>query len=122
NSESFTQKKLYLLRNKSKTGMGFFEAANFYPDFVMWIVENDKQFITFIDPKGIMMLEKNLNNPKIEFYKAIKDIQERLRISVIDKEIILNSFIMSGTSAANASMQYGKKKIEFENKNVFFLE
>lgn len=122
NNESFTHKKMYLLRNKSKTGMGFFEAANFYPDFVMWIVENDKQFITFIDPKGIMMLDKNLKNPKIDFYKVIKDIQERLRMPGIDTEIILNSFIMSGTSAANASMQYGKKKIDFESKNVLFLE
>ena len=27
-------KSLYLLRNKSKVGMGFFEAGNFYPDYI----------------------------------------------------------------------------------------
>lgn len=122
NINFFTDKSLYLLRNKSKTGMGFFEAANFYPDFVMWIVEGDEQFITFIDPKGVMMLEKNLNNPKIEFHSVIKDIQARLQTSPIDQKIVLNSFIMSGTPAAEATLQYGKKKVEFENKNVLFLE
>jgi len=54
--------------------MGFFEASNFYPDYIMWITEIDKQYITFIDPKGIRMLERNINNPKIQFYKTIKEL------------------------------------------------
>jgi hypothetical protein len=41
----------------------------------MWIAEDDKQYITFVDPKGIMMLEKNINNPKIQFYKTIKGLR-----------------------------------------------
>lgn len=31
----FDDKSLFLLRNKSKVGMGFFEAVNFYPDFIL---------------------------------------------------------------------------------------
>lgn len=122
NPSIFVDKRMYLLRNKSKVGMGFFEAGNFYPDYIMWIAENDKQYITFIDPKGIMMLDKNINNPKILFYKTIKDLETRLQPSCSDIEIILNSFIMSGTSAADAISFYGVKKVEFESKNVVFLE
>jgi hypothetical protein len=122
NASVFVDKRLFLLRNKSKVGMGFFEAGNFFPDFIMWIVENDKQHITFIDPKGIMMLDKNINNTKIEFYKTIKVLETRLQPSCTDKKIILNSFIMSGTSAADATSFYGIKKVEFESKNVVFLE
>ncbi|MFZ5945055.1 MAG: DEAD/DEAH box helicase family protein [Bacillota bacterium] len=122
NPSAFTEKRMYLLRNKSKVGMGFFEAGNFYPDYIMWIAEDEKQYITFIDPKGIMMLERNINNPKIQFYKTIKDLEARLQPTCTDKQIILNSFIMSGTSAADASAFYGVKRQEFESRNVLFLE
>ena len=122
NPSAFTEKRMYLLRNKSKVGMGFFEAGNFYPDYIMWIAEDEKQYITFIDPKGIMMLERNINNPKIQFCKTIKDLEARLQPTCTDKQIILNSFIMSGTSAADASAFYGVKRQEFESRNVLFLE
>jgi hypothetical protein len=46
--------QIYLLRNQSRgKGLGFFEASNFYPDFVLWILRDGKQYINFIDPKGI---------------------------------------------------------------------
>lgn len=35
----FEDKELYLLRNLSRgKGIGFFEAGNFYPDFIMWLL------------------------------------------------------------------------------------
>jgi len=122
NPSAFIEKRLYLLRNKSKAGIGFFEAGNFYPDFIMWIAEDDKQYITFIDPKGIMMLEKNINNPKIQFYKTIKEKEAQLQPSCTEKQIILNSFIISGTPAADASAHFGVRRPEFESRNVLFLE
>jgi hypothetical protein len=103
-------------------GTGFFEAGNFYPDYIMWIAEGDKQYITFIDPKGIRMLEKNINNPKINFYKTIKDLEARLQPTCAEKQIVLNSFIISGTPAADACVSYNVKKQEFESRNVLFLE
>jgi hypothetical protein len=45
---------IYLLRNKSRgSGIGFFEAGNFYPDFILWAITGDTQVITFIEPHGI---------------------------------------------------------------------
>src|SRR5690606_32243511 len=36
--EFFEDKELYLLRNLSKgKGIGFFEAGNFHPDFILWL-------------------------------------------------------------------------------------
>lgn len=46
-------RSLYLLRNadtKAK-GLGFALAGNFYPDFLLWLVDTDKQSLSFIDPK-----------------------------------------------------------------------
>ena len=35
----FAGRELYLLRNMSRgRGIGFFEAGNFYPDFILWLV------------------------------------------------------------------------------------
>ena len=43
-----------LLRNLSKgRGVGFFEAGNFHPDFILWLVEEGRQQVIFVDPKGI---------------------------------------------------------------------
>ena len=49
----FAGKELYLLRNRSRgRGIGFFEAGNFYPDFIVWILSEGTQYITFVDPEG----------------------------------------------------------------------
>lgn len=66
-------KSLYLLRNKSKVGMGFFEAGNFYPDYILWIDTDDKQYISFIDPKGLMHVHPD--DLKVEFYRTIKELE-----------------------------------------------
>ena len=91
-------KSLYLLRNKSKVGMGFFEAGNFYPDYILWIDTEDKQYISFIDPKGLLHIRSD--DPKVEFYKTIKELETRLAPTADGKTVVLNSFIMSGTPAS----------------------
>lgn len=89
----FANKELYLLRNRSRGGgIGFFEAGNFYPDFIVWIVEGNHQYITFVDPKGIRNLE-GLEDPKIKFHETIKGLEERLG----DGDVTMNSFIISVT-------------------------
>ena len=37
-------------------GVGFFEAGNFHPDFIVWQIEGKKQYVNFVDPKGILHL------------------------------------------------------------------
>lgn len=116
----FTEKDIYLLRNKSKVGMGFFVAGNFYPDYILWINTQEKQYISFIDPKGLLRLAQN--DPKIEFYRTIKEQERRLQSSCPDKTIVLNSFIMSGTKSADLKSWWGMSKPERETKNVLCLD
>lgn len=53
-TDFFADKELYLLRNLSKgRGIGFFEAGNFHPDFILWLISGGRQLIAFVDPKGI---------------------------------------------------------------------
>lgn len=118
-------KSLYLLRNKSKAGMGFFEAGNFYPDYILWIDTEEKQYITFIDPKGLMHIKPD--DPKVEFYKTIKELEARLAPTADGKEIVLNSFIMSGTKSSELRMWWSTPEVDAnrayrEARNVYTLD
>lgn len=115
NKSFFDNKELYLIRNKSKSGIGFFEANNFYPDFIMWLIHDGNQYITFVDPKGIRNL-KGLQDAKIQLYNKIKEIE--LKLKEEDESIVLNSFIISATPYTSVS-HWGSKD-EFESKNVLF--
>lgn len=112
-------KELYLLRNKSKTGIGFFEADNFYPDFILWIKEPNIQRISFIDPKGLMMITSN--ESKIQFCNKIKMLQKNLANTNKDEKIILNSFILSVTDYDKLISKWGQTKEAMEALNVLFL-
>jgi len=113
--------EIFLLRNKSKSGVGFFEEGGFYPDFILWILKGDKQYITFIDPKGILLLNPKTDS-KINFYQTIKKKEKKLN----DKNIILNSFIISNTEFSKYKNKWDKNndnlKDELEDKNVLFQE
>ncbi|MCR4436129.1 MAG: DEAD/DEAH box helicase family protein [Clostridiales bacterium] len=95
NKSFFKDKELYLLRNKAKSGIGFFENGNFFPDFIMWIIQGTKQYITFIDPKGIRSISGGEENPKIQLYKKIKELEANL--SETDPNVVLHSFIVTPT-------------------------
>ena len=70
-TDFFDTRELYLLRNLSKgRGVGFFEAGNFHPDFILWLIEGGQQQVIFVDPKGIRNLGPN--DPKIMFCETIK--------------------------------------------------
>ncbi|MGY8812364.1 MAG: DEAD/DEAH box helicase family protein [Pseudomonadales bacterium] len=92
-------KEVYLLRNQSKgRGVGFFEAGNFYPDFILWVLDGSHQHVIFVDPKGILRCE-GLNDPKLRFFETIKEIEAKLAETDPGRKgmISLHSFIVSNT-------------------------
>lgn len=116
NKAFFADKKLYLLRNISRKGIAFFETNNFYPDFILWLVVGDKQYISFIDPKGLRQVQ-GIDNAKIMLHKKIKEIETQLG----DKNLILNSFIISNTPYKEITHWKGQENIQdFNTQNVYF--
>ena len=113
----FEKRELFLLRNMSRgRGIGFFEAGNFYPDFIVWMLAGKKQYVSFVDPKGIRNLE-GPNDPKIRFYKTIKEIETRLG----DPKVVLNSFIISNTPFREVRWWTDElTKEKFEESHVLF--
>lgn len=117
NPSLLSARELYLLRNLSRgRGVSFFEAGNFYPDFLLWIVNGNQQKVCFIDPKGLSRLHPN--DLKIEFFKKIKDIETRLG----DPDVTLESFILSTTQYHVLQMNWRMSKDELKAKHVLFQE
>lgn len=113
----FSDKELYILRNLSKgRGVGFFEAGNFHPDFILWLISGGKQFIAFVDPKGIRNI--GFNDPKIQFFQTIKDIERRLG----DPSVTLSSFIVSNTPSHVMRLLWAVDKPAMEARNILFQE
>lgn len=117
--EYFSGKELYLLRNRSRKGIGFFETHNFYPDFILWLLTDDKQYISFIDPKGLRQVA-GIGDEKIGLHDQIRTkIEPKIRES--DDTIRLNSFILSTTKYSEPSWANGHAMSEFNDKNVYFM-
>jgi hypothetical protein len=118
NDEYFKNKEIFLLRNQSRgSGIGFFEAGNFYPDFILWLIDEGKQYISFIDPKGLRNIEA-WEDPKIRFCETIKEKEAKLG----DANVILDSFIISVTPYAKLNWKGDNPKAEFERHHILFQE
>jgi hypothetical protein len=117
NTEFFKDKQLYLLRNMSRKGIGFFEANNFFPDFILWLVIGKMQYVSFIDPKGLRQIQ-GLTDPKIQLHKTLKSsIQPKLN----DPNIGLDSFIISNTPYNQLLHWKGQESMEdFNSHHVLF--
>lgn len=113
----FDDKELYLLRNLSKgRGVGFFEAGNFHPDFILWLLVGDQQQVIFVDPKGIRNL--GASDPKISFYETVKEIEQRLG----DASVRLDSFIVSNTRSETMRMLWRMDKAAMKARHILFQE
>lgn len=99
-------------------GIGFFEAGNFYPDFILWLLIPGKQYVSFVDPKGIRNLE-GPGDPKIRFHETIKNLQQRLG----DPKVILNSFVVSVTPYKQVGWwEGGMTEQEFVGHHILFRD
>lgn len=114
-------RNLYLLRNAShrSKGIGFASAGNFYPDFLLWLVcpDTGKQWLNFVDPKGIRNID--LEDPKMQLFQEINNVEKALG----DKDLCLNSFILSWTEYAElVNLTDQTKKVDLEDRNLLFMK
>ena len=118
-------KDLYLLRNAANKakGLGFALAGNFYPDFLLWLVdrESGRQWLTFIDPKGIRHM--TWEHPKFGLHEEVEKLEQSLKL----QDLTLNSFILSvtpykGLLDDGAAAVFDKTEDEFREKHILFME
>ena len=109
----------YILRNQSKSGVGFLaDTDNFYPDFIMWAKNKRKEKIIFIDPKGLIHGPAE-NSAKIRVHDTINEIQKKLNNDGIE----MSSFIVSNSPFSKIKrLDNMKTKREFEERHVVFQD
>jgi len=112
------RRSLYLLRNADTKpkGLGFALAGNFYPDFLLWLVDDasGKQWLSLVDPKGIRQM--GLNDPKFGLYKEVKVLQEKLA----DPDLVLNAFVLSATPVTDL-INVTSTEQELEDRHLLFM-
>lgn len=120
-------RSLYLLRNadREEKGLGFALAGNFYPDFLLWLVDDasGKQWLSFVDPKGLRNLD--LSHPKLGLYKEVKTLEATLAAQTKPGEqpLVLNAFVLSPTKFSDLlNVGDSAKKTELEDRHVLFME
>ncbi|AOS96144.1 Type III restriction enzyme, res subunit [Microbulbifer aggregans] len=125
--EAVGSRSLYLLRNAAREdkGLGFALAGNFYPDFLLWLVDDEsgEQWLTFVDPKGLRNLD--LSHPKLGLYKEVKTVEATLekQAKAGEPKLVLNAFVLSPTKFADLlNVSDPAKKAELEDRHVLFME
>ncbi len=115
NPDFFAGKELYLLRNLSRgRGVGFFEAGNFHPDFIVWqvtVIHHDTATTELYTTRYV-----GRKDPKISFYQTVKEIEKRLG----HPGVVLDSYIVSNTSSYEMEKQWGISKSEMLQRHILF--
>jgi len=128
NNESFKDFDVYLMRNvESLKSIGIYlndDSQVFYPDFVLWLVSEEKTYINFIDPKGQMGMQdaQTLNtNEKVNIAnKTLNDtlvLLEKELKRTHGKEFVLNSFLLLRDSS-NMGTVGTSLKLEWQKSNM----
>jgi hypothetical protein len=137
NNGLFQNKEIFLLRNLTRgKGIGLFDTKAgeaFYPDFILWVIENkdnkqrndDEQRIAFIDPHGLRMARGGFNDPKIRLHKELEELGKKLCPASSGTRVYLTSFIISTTPYKEIKHVFGTgnhAKEEFYQNHVLFQE
>jgi hypothetical protein len=90
--------EVFLLRNESRNGIGFFDIGGFYPDFMLWIVRGDAQWLAFVDPKGLGRISDLRGWSKLRLWETLHEIEARNP----GLEVHLDSWLVSVTPRLQA--------------------
>jgi hypothetical protein len=122
----FEDKEVFLLRNLTRgRGIGFFEAREgeaFYPDFILWVIQDRQQWVVFIDPHGLRNV-RGLADPKVKLHKELKALEPKLQVHCSSWTVRLTSLIIAPDTyeeAAKTSWVREHPKEKFEENNVIF--
>jgi hypothetical protein len=120
-------RELYVLRNQTRgKGVGFQmqEGGRFFPDFILWLIDDDTQHVVFVDPKGLEVGSGNIDaDSKVSFCQNITSYEEILNQRAGRDDVRLHAFILSATPFQDLKeKQTLSTREEFHERKVYFLE
>ncbi|EMA54879.1 DEAD/DEAH box helicase family protein [Halococcus thailandensis] len=111
--------KVYLLRNQSRgRGIGFLVgdrgAQRFFPDFILWLKNENHQHIVFLEPHGLALEGDPLANHRVTFHEEIKEYEEELSERTDRNDVSLHSYLIS-----QSDLQELKDRSRVDDRNGF---
>jgi len=104
---SLAKMEVFLLRNLSRgMGIGFFEERGFYPDFILWIIDSEKQHIVFVEPHGMLHAEAYEHDRKARLHETLPGLAKEIRTRSGVKNVTLDSYIVSATCYEDLREKY----------------
>ena len=111
-------RELFLIRNLTRgRGVSFFDDFHYYPDFILWLKNDEDQHVVFLDPKGLSRYGKREQN-KVRLHTEIRNIESKVRES--DPSIFLHSYVLSRTKPEDIGEE-GLLRADWEREGVYFL-
>jgi len=119
-------KEVFLLRNQSRGyGIGFFEERGFYPDFILWVVDQNGQRIVFIEPHGMLHAKAYIHDEKARLHERLPALAQEIAQRSHRQDITLDAFIISATPYNELHEYYDDGKwdrAKFADKHILFQE
>ena len=111
-------KELFLIRNLTRgRGVSFFDDFGYYPDFIVWLKDNDHQHVLFLDPKGLSRFGRR-ERKKVRLHHEIVEIEKQVREN--DPDLYLRAYILSVTPASEID-DGGRRAGDWKKDGVYFL-
>ena len=118
--------EVFLLRNQGRgTGIGFFETSGFYPDFILWIVDSNRQRIAFIEPHGMLNANAYRHDDKAQLHERLPELARKITRPANVSEVRLDSFIISTTPYGDLCERYENgswRREDFADKHILFFD
>lgn len=104
---SLAKMEVFLLRNLSRgMGIGFFEERGFYPDFILWMINSEKQHIVFVEPHSMLYAEAYEHDRKARLHEALPGLAKEIRTRSGVENVTLDSYIVSATRYEDLHKKY----------------
>ena len=111
-------RELYLIRNLTRgRGVSFFDDYAYYPDFIVWLIDDDSQHVVFLDPKGLVRYGPR-ERRKVKLHADIKQIEQRVRAT--DPDVHLHAYVLSVTPPEEIGDELRAPEA-WERQGVYFL-
>lgn len=121
-------KEIYVLRNLSRgKGVGFFENSGFYPDFILWVLnqQTKHQRIIFVEPHGMLHAKAYMHDEKARLHERMPHLAQALAQRSGRHHVSLDAFIISATPYDELYQRYDDgtwDRAKFAEKHILFQE
>ena len=117
--------QVFVLRNLSRgNGIGFFEERGFYPDFILWLVQGQRQRIVFVEPHGMLHADAYEHDEKARLHEMLPALAQDIAARSVRQHVTLDSYIISLTPYDDLRKRYEGTwdRPRFAAAHILFME